>query len=73
VVALQALSAYSLKVTNTANDLNVNIKETEATHSFQVNDDNKLLTQEMKLSALPTPLDVEVNGIGCYLLQTVLR
>jgi len=73
VVALEAFTAYSLKMANITSELNVNITENETTHSFQVNDDNVLLAQKMKLKSLPTSLEIEVTGKGCLLLQTILR
>ena len=75
IVALQAITEYSLKVTTETNELDITVAETEgdATHAFALNEDNLLLLQSQKLQQLPASLDVSVSGKGCFMVQSVLR
>ena len=77
VVALQALSMYSQKVTKITLDMSIDITDRENSDkrldSVQLNDDTALLLRSQKLSALPASLDISSNGGGCALVQSVLR
>ncbi len=75
VVALQAMSQYSLRVSGSENRISVRAVEEEGSveHYFAVDDDNKLLLQQEKLVNLPTAMEVEVSGQGCYMVQAILR
>jgi len=77
VVALQALSMYSQKVTKIPLVMSIDITDKESSsnklESVQLNDDNALLLRSQKLSQLPASLDISSNGGGCALVQSVLR
>ena len=77
VVALQALSMYSQKVTKIPLAMSIDITDKESgsnkLESVQLNDDNALLLRSQKLSQLPASLDISSNGGGCALVQSVLR
>eukprot|EP00095_Tigriopus_kingsejongensis_P009746 maker-scaffold1177_size57108-snap-gene-0.11 protein:Tk09746 transcript:maker-scaffold1177_size57108-snap-gene-0.11-mRNA-1 annotation:"alpha-2-macroglobiln splicing variant 1 precursor" len=74
VVALQAMSQYSLKVKNEENDLKVSVKQgEEPAQEMALTNDNLLLLQKVKLASLPAKLETEITGTGCFMFQTVLR
>ncbi|KAM5262733.1 ovostatin-like [Ctenodactylus gundi] len=74
VVAVQALTLFQ-RLTFSKNSQNrVHIFSGEAFNaSFQVNDENRLVSQQ---TSVPTPREqytVEVQGDGCVLVQVILR
>ena len=89
VVALQALSMYSQRVTRVPLDMTVTVDETTASSQlgvFTLDSTNGLLLQvsramvvvltplqTQKVSQLPSELEVETRGSGCAMVQTVLR
>jgi hypothetical protein len=75
VVALQALSLYSLRVTRIPLDMAVSVKEVGLGElgTFALNSNNGLLLQTQKLTSLPVELEVDTRGSGCAMVQTVLR
>jgi len=77
MVALQAISEYSLKIGSEENDLviNVGIGTEGKVQSFTVSEDNKLILQKEKVEELSQQNDVTVtaSGNGCFLVQTILR
>ena len=75
MVALQALSQYSLRVGGTENNLMVTVGETprQLAHAFRLEEDNKLLLQRRRVAELPAGFNVAVEGTGCFMVQTVLR
>ena len=84
VVALQALSMYSQRVTTIPLDMTVRVNLVNQPTSqrtwfsrqlgeFRIDETNKLLLQKQKVEELPSNLTVETLGSGCALVQTVLR
>merc|ERR1719509_634481 len=76
VVALQALSMYSQRVTRVPLDMTVTVDETTASSQlgvFSLDLTNGLVLQTQKVSQLPSQLEVETKGSGCAMVQTVLR
>lgn len=74
MVALQAMSEYSLKVSQSETDVSLTISEVlDTKHSFNIGKDNLLLLQQEKVTQLPTELQVKVEGSGCFMVQSVLR
>ena len=76
MVALQAMSQYSLKVSGSENDLDIDVLSRRSgleNSVFSLNEGNKLLLQRRKLTVLPDDLNVTVTGQGCFMVQTVLR
>jgi len=77
VVALQALSMYSQRVTRIPLDMTVSINEksnkADKVGVFNMNSTNGLLLQNQDLVLLPAELEVETKGSGCAMFQTVLR
>ena len=77
MVALQAISEYSLKIGSEENDLAINVGiggETNA-QSFAVNEDNKLILQKERIEKLSSQTEVIVtaSGNGCFMVQTILK
>lgn len=77
VVALQALSLYSQKVSRDPLDMNIGVEESAQVKNqldtFSLNEENQLLLQTEKLSSLPTKLTFTASGQGCAMVQTVVR
>ena len=79
VVALQALSMYSQRVTTIPLDMTVRVNLLNRPTSpmqlgvFRMEETNKLLLHKQKVEKLPSNLTVETLGSGCALVQTVLR
>ncbi|XP_056612215.1 alpha-2-macroglobulin-like [Triplophysa dalaica] len=72
VVALQALSLYATKVFSSDGSSTVTVQSAGDSHSFDVNQDNKLLYQEKKLKNLPGKYSIEVKGSTCVSVQMAL-
>merc|ERR1712008_549448 len=62
MIALQAFAEYSLKITEEDND-------------FEVNEENELLlqTQKLVLDSNQDSVKAQVNGEGCFVVQSILR
>jgi len=77
VVALQALSMYSQRVTRIPLNMKVTVTEKHETVGqlgvFSMDQSNGLLLQSQKLTKLPSKLELDTTGSGCALVQTVLR
>ena len=78
MVAMQALSKYSVRVSKEENDLKLSstFGGTEQ-NNFDLNQDNLLLVQKQKLESLipegENTVNFKVKGKGCFMVQTVLR
>uniref|UniRef100_A0A8B9KGS5 Alpha-2-macroglobulin-like n=1 Tax=Astyanax mexicanus TaxID=7994 RepID=A0A8B9KGS5_ASTMX len=73
VVALQALALYSTKVYSSNGSSTVTVQSADKeTHSFEVNQNNKLLYQEKSLQNVPGKYSVSVNGSTCASVQMSL-
>nr|XP_019569064.1 PREDICTED: pregnancy zone protein-like isoform X2 [Rhinolophus sinicus] len=75
VVALQALSKYGAATfSKREKAVTVTIKSSKTfSESFQVDDANRLLLQEVALPEIPGEYSTMVSGSGCVYLQTSLR
>nr|XP_026236338.1 pregnancy zone protein-like isoform X1 [Urocitellus parryii] len=75
VVALQALSKYGAATfTKSKKAVSVTVKSSNTfSEEFHVDDDNRLLLQEVMLPEIPEDYDTTVLGSGCVYLQTSLR
>ena len=77
MIALQAISEYSVKIGSEENnlDINVDIGNANMTTDFIVNETNELLLQKEKVGALRSTSDVVVkaSGNGCFMVQTIMR
>jgi hypothetical protein len=75
IIALQAMSEYSLKVTQIDNDLQIMVSCGGSNYNFDVKKSNKLLLQSKKMNLYPTEnkVSVEINGGGCVMVQTLFR
>lgn len=71
-MALQALTEFESH--QHQGPLNVSASATAEglTHSFSVNDGNKLLQQLVTLPTLPTNVTLGMTGEGCAVLQVTL-
>nr|XP_055052344.1 alpha-2-macroglobulin-like protein 1 isoform X1 [Misgurnus anguillicaudatus] len=69
VVALHALSVYATKVFSSDGPSTVTVQSTGDSLSFDVNQGNKLLYQEKKLSKVPGTYTVSVTGSICASVQ----
>ncbi|KAI7807101.1 putative alpha-2-macroglobulin-P-like, partial [Triplophysa rosa] len=72
VVALQALALYATKVFSSDGSSTVTVQSAGDSHSFDVNQDNKLLYQEKKLKNVPGRYTVSVTGSSCVSVQVSL-
>jgi hypothetical protein len=78
MVAMQALSKYSVRVSKEDNDLKLSsVFGDSEQNNFALNEDNLLLVQKQKLETLSpegeNTINFKVKGKGCFMLQTVLR
>jgi hypothetical protein len=76
MVALQAISEYSLKIGSEENDLEININIGTDETTYKVDEDNKLLLQKEKieeLSSQQSEVMVKASGNGCFMVQTILK
>ncbi|KAM9468690.1 alpha-2-macroglobulin-like isoform 2-T2 [Clarias gariepinus] len=73
VVALQALALYSTKVFSSDGSSTVTIKSVGGdNHTFNVNQNNRLLYQERSLQDIPCKYSIEVKGSTCVSVQAAL-
>ena len=78
MVAMQALSKYSVRVSKEENDLKLSSTfGSSEQNNFDLNQDNLLLVQKQKLETLSpegeNTVNFKVKGKGCFMVQTVLR
>ena len=80
VVALQALSLYSQRVSRLEQKLNIDVERKrsarieEKLFSMELTEENSLLLRQERINSdLPVSLEVRGRGTGCALVQTVLR
>lgn len=75
VVALQALSKYGAATfTKSKKEVLVTVKSSGTfSHTFRVNDGNRLLLQKVQLPDLPGNYVTKGSGSGCVYLQTSLK
>ncbi|XP_066514765.1 alpha-2-macroglobulin-like [Hoplias malabaricus] len=72
VVALQALALYATKVYSSDGSSTVTVKSDEESHSFEVNQSNKLLYQEKPLQVSSGKYSIVVTGSTCASVQMAL-
>ncbi|KAI4893875.1 hypothetical protein NFI96_029753 [Prochilodus magdalenae] len=73
VVALQALALYSTKVFSSDGSSTVTVHSADGdSHSFDVNESNKLLYQEKPLRDVPGKYSMTVKGSTCVSVQMAL-
>ncbi|GAB6025191.1 C3 and PZP-like, alpha-2-macroglobulin domain containing 8 [Chamberlinius hualienensis] len=73
VLALQALSTYVSGLSRGKLNLTIELLANDLQDTIYANDDNRLLTQIKSIPALPNAIDVEISGIGCVLVQFLLK
>nr|ADP20501.1 alpha-2-macroglobulin precursor [Fukomys anselli] len=75
VVALHALSKYGAATfTRTGNAAQVTIRSSDTfSTNFQVDNNNRLLLQQVSLPTVPGEYEARVTGEGCVYLQTSLK
>lgn len=71
VVALQALAAFETHQHQGPLSVTASVTAEGLTHSFTVNDDNKLLQQLVTLPTLPTNVTLGMEGQGCAIMQVM--
>ncbi|XP_022252653.1 alpha-2-macroglobulin-like protein 1 [Limulus polyphemus] len=69
VVGLHALSLYSMFVESEPTNIQLKVENTEMKMNFLVNNDNRLVSQNMAVKKIPTVLKVTAKGQGCVLIQ----
>ncbi|XP_056599256.1 alpha-2-macroglobulin-P-like [Triplophysa dalaica] len=72
VVALQALSLYATKVFSSDGSSTVMVQSAGDSHSFDVNQGNKLLYQEKRLKNVPGRYTISATGSTCVSVQISL-
>ncbi|XP_042884509.1 alpha-1-inhibitor 3-like [Penaeus japonicus] len=73
VMALQALSFYEAMFYQGGLNLVVTVNAKNLSRAFEVNENNRLLEQLMKLPDLPSNVSITMEGRGCAVMQAVLR
>ncbi|KAG7169000.1 Alpha-2-macroglobulin-like 3 [Homarus americanus] len=73
VVALQALATYETHFYQGPVSVEARVTAAFLSHTFTVNESNKLLEQRVTLPVIPTTVRIVVGGQGCAVLQAVLR
>ncbi|KGL79418.1 Ovostatin, partial [Tinamus guttatus] len=74
VIALQALAAYGEATYNSVTQNVVKISSKKHFEKiFIINNENRLLLQQIPLPEVPGNYSLAVNGSGCVLMQTALR
>ncbi|GAB6025187.1 C3 and PZP-like, alpha-2-macroglobulin domain containing 8 [Chamberlinius hualienensis] len=73
VLALQALSTYESSLSTAQLNLKIKLLANDLQDTIYVNNDNRLLTQIASIPVLPNAIDVEISGIGCVLVQSLLK
>jgi len=79
MVALQAIAEYSKRLQEDEVDLDINVTsesgETKLQTPFEINQDNQLLFNQEKLlvEGKTTTVKAKVSGVGCAMIQTILR
>ncbi len=77
MIALQAITEYSLRVSKQPNDISMTADIAGTNVEFQITEENELLLQRQKIdmgdSGDDVKVEANVNGGGCYMIQTVLR
>jgi len=77
MVAIQALTKYSLKISRENNDLKLNANFGDEKYPFELNEENQILLQKQKLQSLKpdgnNDISFGVSGKGCFMVQTLLR
>ncbi|NXA11559.1 OVOS protein, partial [Sapayoa aenigma] len=74
VIALQALASYGEATYNSATQNGVKITSQKSFEKvFIVNNENRLLLQQIPLPEVPGNYSLTVNGSGCIFMQTALR
>ena len=75
MIALQAMTEYTLQITKSDNDLKLKVKAGED-FAYDITEENELLLQSDKLNLDPADLPkitAEVDGQGCFMVQNILR
>ena len=75
MIALQAMTEYTLQITKSDNDLKLKVKAGED-FAYDITEENELLLQSDKLNLDPADLPkvtAEVDGEGCFMVQNILR
>ena len=77
MVAMEAISEYSLKIGSEENRLKIDVSVGDDSNlqSFAIDEDNKLVYQKERIEQLSSPSSVTVkaSGNGCFMVQTILR
>ncbi|XP_050717837.1 pregnancy zone protein-like isoform X3 [Eriocheir sinensis] len=73
IVALQALATFESYQHQGPLSVTATVTAEGLTHSFSINDNNKLLQQLVTLPTLPTNVTLGMEGEGCAVMQAVLR
>nr|BAR45611.1 alpha-2-macroglobulin [Scolopendra japonica] len=73
VLALQALSEFAGKFQSNELEIEISVEAGKLNHVFEVNNENKLVQQIIKIPEVPTVVDFIALGKGCSILQTVLK
>lgn len=73
VVALQAMAVYESNLNQGVLDVVATVKTADLSHSFKVEESNKLVQQQVSIPSLPATVSLGMTGEGCTLMQAVLR
>lgn len=71
-MALQAMASYETNTHQGPLDVVATVTAQDLSHSFTVNENNKLLQQLQKLPTFPTDVTINIEGQGCAVMQVRL-
>ncbi|XP_012276125.1 murinoglobulin-1 isoform X3 [Orussus abietinus] len=73
VLGLEALSKYAVAMSTKTTDLSVLVTAGDVDRVFKVENEDRLVLNQIKLPVLPTVVEVFAEGEGCLLVQSNLK
>lgn len=69
VVGLEALTKYAMTVQHRNIDLSVLVTAKEVDYVYKLHNENRMVLKQIRLSVLPTIVEIFAQGKGCVLVQ----
>ncbi|XP_050576186.1 alpha-1-macroglobulin-like [Bombus affinis] len=73
VVGLEALTKYAMTVQHRNIDLSVLVTAKEVDYVYKLHNENRMVLKQIRLSVLPTIVEIFAQGKGCVLVQSNLK
>lgn len=68
-MALQALAKYATYQSQDKVDIGLEIEIDDLSQGFRIDEENKLVTQSMKIPTVPAVAELQAVGDGCAFVQ----